>query len=439
MHQGLRPLARDVFSLRAAAVRMAAVAAVMCVGLVQPAAAAGAKLTVLHSFNTTDNFGYGPTGGLVFGADGTLYGTTASGSTFNGGTLFSLKPPARPKGKWASRILHIFGGSGDDGTSPEGGLYMDADGAIYGTTVFGPPLVYKIAPPATPKGSWVESFLHVYNCCEDAVSPYDGLIVDTAGAAGTVGALYGTSSRGGSNSQFCFGGCGTIYRLIPPKAGHDNWPIEILYDFEGGSNAWNPTFGLVMDDKGVLYGVTGNGGSDNEGVVFSLTPPAKRGQKWRYRALHNFQNGDDGALPVGRLMLVGGDLYGITGAAGGTVFKMTRPPAGKLNWKLTTLYRFSESSDGSQPNNQLLPGPNGSFYGTTFAGGSKSCGTVYQLKPPKHGNAWTKATLHDFQDQPSEGCSPGNFSLITDSTGALFGATSSGGAGNAGTIYKLVP
>lgn len=98
-------------------------------------------------------------------------------------------------------------------------------------------------------------------------------------------------------------------------------------------------------------------------------------------------------------------------------------------------------SDGSLPNNELLPGPNGSFYGTTVAGGQNSCGTVYQLMPPAaHSNTWTKAILHDFGGtQMNDGCGPSNFGLIPGSDGALYGATSSGGTGNAGTIYQLIP
>jgi uncharacterized repeat protein (TIGR03803 family) len=49
-------------------------------------------LTVLHSFAESD--GANPDGGLILDANGNLYGTTINGGTYGYGTVFKLTPPA---------------------------------------------------------------------------------------------------------------------------------------------------------------------------------------------------------------------------------------------------------------------------------------------------------------------------------------------------------
>ena len=50
---------------------------------------------------------------------------------------------------------------------------------------------------------------------------------------------------------------------------------------------------LIFDQAGNLYGTTASGGSNDDGVVFKLTPS---GGGWTESVIHNF-NGSDGNLP----------------------------------------------------------------------------------------------------------------------------------------------
>jgi uncharacterized repeat protein (TIGR03803 family) len=77
-----------------------------------------------------------PYGGLVFGADGALYGTTEVGGAGRNGTVFELTPPApgAPQ-QWTETILHDFAGA--DGGNPYSGLVFGKGGQLYGTTFFG--------------------------------------------------------------------------------------------------------------------------------------------------------------------------------------------------------------------------------------------------------------------------------------------------------------
>jgi len=83
------------------------------------------KKAVLHRF-TGGADGYWPVAGLVRDPAGNLYGTTLSGGTSRGGTVFKLDP-ARTE-----TVLHTFTGR-NDGGRPNAGLIQDSAGNLYGT------------------------------------------------------------------------------------------------------------------------------------------------------------------------------------------------------------------------------------------------------------------------------------------------------------------
>jgi uncharacterized repeat protein (TIGR03803 family) len=91
----------------------------------------GTGYSVLHSFSGISPDGLGPEA-LVEGSDGELYGTTGEGGASASGTVFKLDKD----GSGYSR-LHDFGATNDDGWSPAAGLVEGSDGAFYGTTESG--------------------------------------------------------------------------------------------------------------------------------------------------------------------------------------------------------------------------------------------------------------------------------------------------------------
>jgi uncharacterized repeat protein (TIGR03803 family) len=84
-------------------------------------------VTILHSF-----FDVGSPSRLLQASDGYFYGTNFGDDIFGGGSIFRMTPAG------AVTSLHSFDWIGSTGGSgPDGGLVQGADGAFYGTTVWG--------------------------------------------------------------------------------------------------------------------------------------------------------------------------------------------------------------------------------------------------------------------------------------------------------------
>ncbi len=88
--------------------------------------------SVLYAF-TGDTDGEYPQGALTRNRLGGLFGVTpAGGAACNCGTVFEVSPNS--EGGWTKNILYAFAG-GNDGSEPVGGLVLDKQGSLYGTTI----------------------------------------------------------------------------------------------------------------------------------------------------------------------------------------------------------------------------------------------------------------------------------------------------------------
>jgi hypothetical protein len=211
----------------------------------------------------------------------------------------------------------------------------------------------------------------------------------------------------------------------------------------------SPAGGLVADANGALYGVAGGGGKYGAGVVYKLVPPPAQGGAWTELTLYSFRgsyNGaSDGSGPSGTVVLTfpssrNGKIYGTTQSGGrfggGTIYELSRPALAGSPWTETILYDFSQ---GVEPVNGLIAGPQGRLYGTTLLGGRYSAGTVFELLPPAQlGGAWTDKVLYNFNNLSTvpQGLPTG---VILDASGSLYGATSFTSGNNAGVVYQLTP
>jgi uncharacterized repeat protein (TIGR03803 family) len=251
------------------------------------------------------------------------------------------------------------------------------------------------------------------------------------------GNLFGTTMYGGKYNL------GQVFKLTRNADG--SWKESAIYSFSGTDGEF-PTDGLIFDSAGDRYGTTYLGGSAGSGgTVFKLAP-TKRG-KWRESVLHSFARSQDGWAPVAGLILdQSGNLYGTTPYSdggesyAGTVFKVS--PSKDGTWSETVLYTFCSKpkcADGETPYANLVLDAAGNLYGTTTTGGANNDGTVFKLVPTEDGS-WSESVLYSFCSLAgcSDGASPFD-GLIFDGAGNLYGTAQGWGAFDGGVVFELTP
>jgi uncharacterized repeat protein (TIGR03803 family) len=377
--------------------------------LAAPAAQAQ-TFTVIHTFTGLE--GAGPSAGLTMDPAGNLYGTTGGGGTARQGTVFKLT--AKNSG-WIFSSLYSFQG-GTDGANPEARVVIGPDGSLYGTTQQGgdPDCLYgqgcgtifNLRPPLTPCRSilcpWIETVLHRFTV--DDGGPGGDLIFDSQGN------LYGTTSAG-------------VYQLTRSNGG---WTFSVIYQSDAGGR-----YGVIFDHAGNLYGTTFATLMD---TVYELTPSPSG---WVETVLHTLNNGTDGSFPAGLIFDPAGNLYGgdFDGGPnnGGTVFELSPSSGG---WTYTMLRAFTGNGSGGPCCGSLVMDPGGSLFGTTQGNGAYGYGSLFKLTPS--GGGWTYDDLHDFPLIGSDGCDPNN-GLVLDRSGNLYGTAAASGANVKGTVWKITP
>ena len=423
--------------------------------------------------------------GFLFRPSTTL--GTAIGGVLALALLFAfLAAATRPAQAQTETVLYSFCSEPNcvDGFGPNPDLVLDAQGNLYGTTIYSDPAACPYSPfswcgvvfEVTPAGT--ETVIYAFDSFAGGLSPYGGLIQDASGN------FYGTTTLGGYDKKSCkYYGCGVVFEVTPtgretvlyesPRQSSFG-PVGLAFDTQanlyvttvggallelgpaGGVTLLHkfPAYkgdgkylsaGPVVDGLGNVYGTTMSGGHAGSwgkhrvcyggcGTVFEVSAA---GVETIIHAFNGFQKKNaDGADPEAGLILdAQGNLYGTTAWGGvygqGTVFKLT--PAGAE----TVLYSFTGLADGSEPVGSLVMDAQGNLNGTTEYGGVYGYGTVFKLTP-----AGTETVLYSFTGSP-DGALPSD--LVFDGQGNLYGTTGAGGNVNSyctagcGVLFKITP
>jgi uncharacterized repeat protein (TIGR03803 family) len=184
----------------------------------------------------------------------------------------------------------------------------------------------------------------------------------------------------------------------------------------------------TIGSDGNLYGVSQSGGSYGNGFFYTLATLTGVSQA---QILYSFGATPDDASKPTRAPAQGPDeaFYGVSAGGAstpscpsgcGAVFRIT--PAGDES----VLYSFG-ANPADQATPMCSPGPltlggDGNFYGTY-------CSVIFQITPQGQ-----ETILHAMT--AAEGLTFAN-SLLQASDGNLYGVTTTGGANNAGTVFKL--
>jgi len=331
----------------------------------------------------------GDRGQLALGTDGNFYATTSTGGIHDFGTIFMMSTSGVETDLWPF--------DGINGWNSLAGLTLASDGNFYGTAELGGAnskgTVFRFTPPATV------TLLHSFASTEG--------VPLSSPVQGADGNLYGVTNKGTTYSIALTTG---TYQLLTPAPGAVSAP-------------------LLLASDGNLYGGTYTGGSTGNGAIFRMSTPGGA-----IKIIHNFTGTDGAAAEGGLVQAPDGNLYGTTNQGGpnnnGEIFKMT--PAGKI----TVLHTFDPNGvlDGDLPAADLMVASDGYLYGVNSGGGAGQFGTIFRISTS---GSFTK--LFDFTG--TTGSVPGAYSatgLTQHTNGSLYGLAYRGGANDNGTFFSLL-
>jgi uncharacterized repeat protein (TIGR03803 family) len=260
--------------------------------------------------------------------------------------------------------------------------------------------------------AYAQTFSVLYNfgsIANDPIQPfYSGIV-----AQGRDGNLYSGTNGGGANDQ------GATFVITPAGT------LTTLHSFGSSStDGVTPSGGLTLGTDGNFYGTTYGGGFPSYGTVFKM---AANGA---ITTLYAFTHSNDGALPIAPPVEgTDGNFYGTTcplcnGTGNGTIYKIT--PSGVFK----TLYQF-DTTHGYSPEDPLVLGTDGNFYGTARGGGTNLKGVIFKVT-----SAGKLTILYNFDG--THGVGPIG-PLVQGADGNFYGTTLGGGGPNFGVVYKMKP
>jgi uncharacterized repeat protein (TIGR03803 family) len=230
------------------------------------------------------------------------------------------------------------------------------------------------------------------------------------------GKLYGMTNEGGTNND------GVLFEYDPVI----NTYTKIL-DFDGPNNGGSPQGGLMQADNGKLYGMTRVGGTNNDGVLFEYDPATNT-----YTKKLDFDGPNNGKSPNGSLMqAANGKLYGMTYFGGtlnvGCIFEYD------LTTNTCTKKLDFNYANGNKPSGSLIQADNGKLYGMTSRGGTNDKGVIFEYDLTT--NTYTNKL--DF-NVSNNGKQPKG-SLMQAANGKLYGMTPYGGTYDYGVLFEYDP
>ncbi len=344
--------------------------------------------TDLHDINPgagdPSNF---DSGRLAQGRDGNLYAESASGGTSGAGTVFMVTP--------SGTLTIINSLNGTDGSNPHGGLTLGSDGNFYGDAVSGGASNDGTLFKLTPSGTL--TVLHTFTNTGDFYNPYNAEVM------GTDGNFYGTTNTNPAS----------IYKVTPAGVFKTIHVLTAAEGYQGGQ--------LTLGSDGNFYGAMNLSGAHNFGTAFKVTPAGV------LTVLHNFTGTDGADAASGMVQASNGKFYGAASLGGtsnaGVIYTLT--PSGTY----TILHNLNGTTDGFEPFGELIAATDGTLYGTTNAGGSSSCGTIFKVTL-----AGVYSVVYNFDN--THGCNPRE-QVIQSTNGLLYGLVNGGGAHGAGAFYSF--
>jgi uncharacterized repeat protein (TIGR03803 family) len=301
----------------------------------------GNNLTTVYEFDNTN--GARPLGNMVLAPNGKIYGVTDYGGCLDSCVIYEYDPVTNTN-------LDVFDFYCNYGhTEPADGMILGTDGNLYGFT---------------PQGGAGYGYIYRFNPNTHVLDTIYNFRTPTGAAPygrplEINNKLYGTTEYFGAHS----GGVIFSFNL-------STFTYSDLHDFDGTDGSY-PYYGsLLLGNDGKLYGTTYNGGTNSRGVIFSYDTATSI-----FSVVYDFDTAH-GCYPYGSLMqATDGKLYGMAGNGGlnndGVIYSFNLSDS-----VYTDLYDF-DGPHGSNPKRELMQAGNGLLFGTTMNGGGYGDGVLF--------------------------------------------------------------
>jgi uncharacterized repeat protein (TIGR03803 family) len=338
------------------------------------------------------------------GNDGKLYGITSRlENTSVDGLIFSLD--LSNSTYLLVKDLRIA----PDGSNVTGAL-LQTNNNLYGMTTHGGTKGYGVIFSLDPASNLYTKL-------------YDFDLINGANPLGNLmqasnGILYGMTEIGGVNKK------GVLFSFDIASSAYTK-----LKDFSFTDGTF-PNGGLIQASDGKLYGMTKNGGSQTNGVIFSFDP-----ETTIFTNKGDFGSGISetlpGGIPYGNLMQASNEkLYGMTTVADkdfkGSIFSYDILSSGYNS--IATLGSFAYVPYGN-----LIQGQDGKLYGTA-ASRDVDGGVIFSIDSLDPSSPLQITVLKDLNS--ADGSQPLG-SLLQASNGKLYGMTYKGGSTDQGVIFSV--
>lgn len=351
--------------------------------------------TIKHTFPSSGNI-YSPTGNIIEGTNGKLYGMAQGGLNTNG-VIFDFDLNSNSFNK-------DIDFNGLNGHYPQASLMLASNGKMYGMTKNGGTGNRGNLFEYDPNNNTVISKLDFYDF-ECGIYPLGGLVKTSNDK------LYGTTSEYGSLFE---------YNQITDTL---IWKIK----FNGSVNGLKSKGSLIEASNYKLYGTASEGGANNFGVFFEYDPIMDV-----FNKIIDFGPGK-GYYPSGSLFQASnGNLYGLAKNTSTTNYVVIYEYDISLN-AFSLKYSGLNNLQGATPTNSLVEATNGKLYGLTNGGGTNGKGVIFEYSISN--NSYVKKV--DF-DGVLKGANPGG-ALMLANNGKLYGLTVNGGTSSKGVLFEYDP
>jgi len=357
--------------------------------------------------------------------DGLFFGMTYQGGNLFGqgyGVINQFDP-------LSYKDTAVYDFTGLNGAEPYGNFIQLNNGLLYGMTAYnctspttnplsGTILQYNLQ---TGKDSILYVFPSTGGSYDSGEYTYGSLCYNA-----TTDLLYGLTCYGGSHSS------GVIFSL-----NYHNGNYKVLTNLRGIVTGAAPTGSLILVNDSLLFGLTTifypAVGPLDTGTILKYN--INTGVATRVYAFSGAPN--DGSYPRGSLLQVNDSmLYGLTINGGvnndGILFGFN------INTNIETVLINFTGPNGSQPQLSLMQASDGNLYGTTYYGGAHDSGTIFKYNIGTN----TETVVYSFNGSDTDGYYPSG-DLIQATDGKLYGNTLGNtnftGKNNWGTIFRYDP